>query len=212
VFVVVESAAALEPLKSASRSLPDPIAVEWAVANALQAAGRLERVYPLLLGDVDQVTRERAGFSAWGGGSDDVVVADDVCVARALGLAAGTNSTLTSRQTVSTVNQNQGQKVGGPNPDFTLSTAASKIHGMISADAQGQEVVDQLQKTRALLTGALHRLEETEGELEAMRRELEVLRSAPDRCARSASVGAQQTPKADNIGGVVQEGIKVEGG
>ena len=82
--------------------------MEWAVANQLQEQGELEFVYPVFLGDPDSAATDGCKtFEARNGGSDKLVTADQACVEEALGAPAGSFATLTSRQTVAAVNQNQ---------------------------------------------------------------------------------------------------------
>jgi hypothetical protein len=175
VVVALESAVALAPLAGREESsLADPVGVEWAVANHLQGQGKLEFVYPVFLGTVD-ATNKRSEFKAWGGGSDVEVKADQRCVEKALekalGAPAGSLATLSSSETVATVNQNQGQKVGGK-PDFSLETAASKIRNMMQALDKGQAAADELRESRIRIAGLKQREEKALHEkAEAQQRE-----------------------------------------
>jgi len=194
VMVAVESATSLKPLKQATfESSADPVAVEWAVAVALQAAGQLEFVYPLLLGDPVEAGRQglgpaqwhaaresdrRSAFQAWGGGSEIPVEADRAAVFSALrGRAANLKSrTTTSKQTIDAINTNQGQKVGG-RPELALEAAAVKIRGMVQALEKGRKADDQLLDARAHLAALQQRGKAAQREKEkAQRREKEAQR------------------------------------
>lgn len=162
VLVVIQSAAALEPLNQLGPASPaDSAAVEWTVATLLQARERLRYIYPVFLGGLDIPTGRRGVFSSWGSGSDEVVPSVSRRVAGLLNCSS--DSVPTSKQAMVAINRNQGQMVDF-RLEYTLEAAASKIRTIVMESTSKSDTDSQLDEARIGLSNIKNQLAQAEAE------------------------------------------------